>query len=183
MCCDVRSERIQRVSHLESIASSSTFKSRIPGILVLLSPQKPQTRLTFVMSIKAVLFLGAPWGGDEALFTWGPSICNTNTWDCKHTINHPVHAHEIYCLAFQAVLNIALQASCRNICCNAGFVYSLSPAGKGVIYAKKEAQFTWFSLVVAFSLGILLPAVTAGFFPLTTGIAAPLTNCALCSAR
>ena len=87
--------------------------------------------------------------------------------------DHPVHAHKIYCLAFQA---IALQASCRNISCNAGFVYSLSPAGKGVIYAKKYAHFTWFSLVVAFSLGILLPAVTAGFFPLTTGMAAPLSE-------
>lgn len=34
-----------------------------------------------------------------------------------------------------------------------------------------QGPVTWFSVVVAVSLGILLPVVVVGFFPLGTGMA------------
>lgn len=37
--------------------------------------------LTLVMSTKAVLFLGAPWGEDDERLVWGPSCLNTSTQD------------------------------------------------------------------------------------------------------
>jgi len=33
------------------------------------------------MSTKAVLFLGAPWGGEDERLVWGPSCLNTSTQD------------------------------------------------------------------------------------------------------
>lgn len=37
--------------------------------------------LTLVMSTKAVLFFGAPWGEDDERLVWGPSCLNTTTQD------------------------------------------------------------------------------------------------------
>lgn len=70
-----------------------------------------------------------------------------------------------YCTLFMSCTWVN---SCSNVC----VVYSLSP-GKKAGYLKPEMQgpVTWFSVVVAVSLGILLPVVVVGFFPLGTGMA------------
>lgn len=118
--------------------------------MLLWKPQTHKQGLTLVMSMKAVLFLGAPLGGEEDLFTCGPSSCRTqsreNWWHCALTL-------QLGNLSF----------------CNGWIVCNLSV--DSILLLKHAFLFTLFSEVLAVSLGILLTAVTLGFFPLDTGMA------------
>lgn len=80
-------------------------------------PQPHNTGLTLVMSMKAVLFFGAPWGGEEDLLACGPSSCSTQ--NREKWVHEPVT--QITCVQ---------SAKRRDAVPNGCFVYSLSTDSK-----------------------------------------------------
>lgn len=130
-------------------------------------------QLTLVMSMNAVLFLGAPWGGEEDLFTWGPSSCSRHHQETENTkgyaqITCPLlrtyRLHETKRIErLKALLQFYLHKYMFAHCS-----LQASP------FKQEEVFLTWFSVAAELGLGILLPAVTMGFFPLGKGMAGSL---------
>lgn len=176
-CQEVQSRLL--MNHLcDKYVSLCAYWSSDPAVKAQVTTFKKKERkkkvLTLVISMKAVLFLGAPRGGEEDLLTCVASSCM-----------HKQKTHHIYKVLHSAW---AKEASLRCIAKQASssspsFPCSLQVQHYLLCLHQSEppedtwmhVHFTWFSDAVAFSLGILLPAAAVGFLPLGKGMAHSLT--------